>query len=139
MSMDLRTGAAFWPIKNGLIGVYPALERDERCDVAIVGAGITGALVAHRLSEEGCDVVVVDRHDVAAGSTAVTTGLLQYETDTSLSELATTVGEDCAVRSWQLGLRAIDTLEVLSDGCQLRQASEPLSGLVAMGRQATEG
>ena len=115
--MDLRTGAAFWPIKNGLIGVYPALERDERCDVAIVGAGITGALAAHRLSEQGCDVVVVDRHDVAAGSTAVTTGLLQYETDTSLSDLATTVGEDCAVRSWELGLRAIDTLETLSDGC----------------------
>ncbi len=86
--MDLRTGAAFWPIKNGLIGVYPGLEHDETCDVAIVGAGITGALVAHHLSQAGCDVVVLDRHDAAAGSTAATTGLLQYETDTPLTALA---------------------------------------------------
>ncbi len=112
--MDLRTGAAFWPIKNGLIGVYPGLERDESCDVAIVGAGITGALVAHHLSQAGCDVVVLDRHDAAAGSTAATTGLLQYETDTSLTELAASVGIVRAVQSWQLGRQAISQLEDLS-------------------------
>ena len=54
--MDLRTGAAFWPLRNGLIAVYPPLERDERCDVAIIGAGITGALAARRLTEADCDV-----------------------------------------------------------------------------------
>ncbi len=27
--MDLRTGAAFWPIKNGFTSVHPALDRDE--------------------------------------------------------------------------------------------------------------
>lgn len=117
--MDLRTGAAFWPIKNGLISVYPPLERDETCDVAIVGAGITGALVAERLSQSGCDVVVLDRHDVATGSTAATTGLLLYETDTSLTELVSYVGTERAVRSWQLGRRAIDDIEALSQahGC----------------------
>ena len=52
---------AFWPIRNGLIAAYPPLERSESCDVAVVGAGITGALVAHRLAEAGCDAVVVDR------------------------------------------------------------------------------
>jgi glycine/D-amino acid oxidase-like deaminating enzyme len=115
--MDLRTGAAFWPIKNGLIGVYPGLEHDETCDVAIVGAGITGALVAHHLSQAGCDVVVLDRHDAAAGSTAATTGLLQYETDTSLTQLAASVGIERAVQSWRLGRQAISQLESLSDSC----------------------
>ena len=51
--MDLRTGAAFWPLRDGLLAVYPPLERDERCDVAVIGAGITGALAAHRLTEAG--------------------------------------------------------------------------------------
>lgn len=37
--MDLRTGAAFWPLKSGLIGVYPPLDRDERCESAVLGAG----------------------------------------------------------------------------------------------------
>ena len=111
-TMDLRTGAAFWPINDGLIGVYPPLERDERCDVAIIGAGITGALAAHRLTEAGCDVVVLDRNDVGMGSTAAQTGLLQCETDTSLGELAAQLGIERAVRSWRLGLNAIDDLEI---------------------------
>ena len=113
--MDLRTGAAFWPLKNGLINVYPALERDETCEVAVIGGGITGALVAHRLTEAGANVVVLDRHDVAMGSTAASTGLLQYETDTSLTELASHVGIDGAVRSWRLGLKAIDDIEALCE------------------------
>ena len=112
--MDLRTGMAFWPIRNGLIAAYPPLERSESCDVAVVGAGITGALVAHRLAEAGCDVVVVDRHDVGLGSTAASTGLLQSETDTTLTELATQVGIERSVRSWRMGVEAIDDLEALS-------------------------
>jgi glycine/D-amino acid oxidase-like deaminating enzyme len=118
--MDLRTGAAFWPLKNGLIGVYPPLEHDETCDVAVIGAGVSGAFVSQRLADAGCDVVVVDRDDVAMGSTAATTGLLQYETDTSLSELAAQFGVDRAVRSWKLGQKAIDDIEALcADGCGL--------------------
>ena len=112
--MDLRTGLSFWPIRNGLIAAYPPLERSESCDVAVVGAGIMGALVAHRLAETGCDVVMVDRHDVALGSTAASTGLLQYETDATLTELAAQVGMERAVRSWRLGIEAIDGLEALS-------------------------
>ena len=70
--MDLRTGAAFWPLKSGLLESYPALAGDERADVLVIGAGITGALVAERLSAAGADVVVVDRRDVGSGSTAAT-------------------------------------------------------------------
>jgi len=111
--MDLRSGAAFWPIKNGLLAVYPPLTNDERADVAVVGSGITGALVAHRLASAGANVVVLDRRDVASGSTAATTGLLQYETDTSLVELAAAIGEPQGVRSYRLGLEAIDDIEAL--------------------------
>ena len=82
--MDLRTGAAYWPLKSGLISVYPALEHDEVCDVAVLGAGITGALTASRLAAAGCDVVVLDRNDVAMGSTAGSTGLLPVQKPTPL-------------------------------------------------------
>lgn len=85
--MDLRTGQPFWPLRNGLLHAYPPLAADEHADVAVLGAGITGALVAHRLARAGLDVVVVDRHDVGLGSTAASTSLLQYETDTPLSDL----------------------------------------------------
>jgi glycine/D-amino acid oxidase-like deaminating enzyme len=111
--MDLRTGPAYWPLKSGLISVYPALEQDETCDVAVLGAGITGALAASRLATAGCDVVVLDGNDVAMGSTAGSTGLLQYETDTPLGQLISYIGADQAVLSWRAGLRAVDEIEQL--------------------------
>jgi glycerol-3-phosphate dehydrogenase len=42
--MKLRSGSAYWPIKNGLLATYPPLEQNETCDVAIIGGGITGSL-----------------------------------------------------------------------------------------------
>jgi glycine/D-amino acid oxidase-like deaminating enzyme len=113
--MDLRSGAAFWPLRNGLLQSYPPLDRDETADVAVIGAGVTGALVAHRLASAGADVVILDRRDVASGSTAATTGLLLYETDTSLVELSASAGEAGAARAWRLGLEAIDAIERLCD------------------------
>lgn len=49
--MDLTSDYPFWIIRNGLIKTYPPLERDASCDVAVIGAGITGALISHRLPE----------------------------------------------------------------------------------------
>lgn len=42
--MDLRTGFAYWPLRNGIPASYPSLDRDETADVAVIGAGVTGAL-----------------------------------------------------------------------------------------------
>lgn len=62
--MDLRSGHAFWPITNGLLNVYPSLKNDLTCDVAILGGGITGALVAYHLLNAGVDAVVIDKREV---------------------------------------------------------------------------
>jgi glycine/D-amino acid oxidase-like deaminating enzyme len=109
----LRTGSPFWIARSGLIATYPPLAGDETCDVAIVGAGVTGALAAQRLAEAGADVVVVDEHDAAAGSTAASTGLLMYETDTELARLVDLVGVERAVASWRAGRDAISDIERL--------------------------
>lgn len=111
--MDLKSGHPYWPIKNGLLGSYFPLDQDVDCEVAIVGAGITGALVAYFLTKEGIRTVIVDRREVGTGSTSATTGLLQYEVDTPLFELIGLVGEKKAVRSYQLCLEAIYGIERL--------------------------
>ena len=49
---------------------------------AVIGGGITGALIAYHLTEAGCDTVVLDRRDIGGGSTSASTSLLQYEVDT---------------------------------------------------------
>jgi len=81
--------------------------------VAIIGGGITGALVGYFLSLAGVGVVRSDRGEVGAGSTSASTGLLQYEIDTPLVELVDRVGETHAVAAYRRGKRAIDELEGL--------------------------
>ncbi|MBL9187864.1 MAG: FAD-binding oxidoreductase [Opitutaceae bacterium] len=108
--MDLISGQPFWPLRNGLIASYPALDSSVECQVAVLGAGITGALVAWHLAEAGVDVVVVDKRDVATGSTAASTCLLQYELDVPLHRLVQRVGEDHAVRAYRACHVALGTL-----------------------------
>ncbi|HEX3149752.1 MAG TPA: FAD-dependent oxidoreductase [Gemmataceae bacterium] len=112
--MDLRSGAAYWRLKSGLLASYSSLHANKACDVVVVGAGITGALVADALVQEGLGVVVLDRRDVASGSTAASTSLLQAAVDTELSLLIAKVGEHVAVRTYQLGFEAIERVRQLT-------------------------
>lgn len=106
--MDLKSGYPFWALKNGLMHAFPPLLADLRCDVAIIGGGITGALIADELSAHGHDVAVVDQRDVGWGSTAASTALLQYEIDTHMVDLAKQYGEDNAVLAYRACAEAID-------------------------------
>ena len=117
--MDLKSGYPLWPVTDGLIATYPRLQSDLTCDVAILGGGITGALVAHHLIEAGIDAVVLDRRDVGWGSTAASTALLQYEIDVSLKDLSEMYGADFASRAYLACLEAMGTLETLAKGCSI--------------------
>ena len=95
--MDLKSGYPYWTVKNGLLASFPALSRDVTCDVAVIGAGITAALIARELAQAGLDVIVLDKRDAGWGSTAASTALIQYEVDPGLVGLARAVGERNAV------------------------------------------
>jgi glycine/D-amino acid oxidase-like deaminating enzyme len=112
--MDLKSGYPWWAIRNGLIHAFPPLQRDLRCDVAVIGGGITGALVADELARRGHDVAVFEQRDIGWGSTAASTALLQYEIDTPMVELAKRYGEDAAVLAYQACADAIPMLEALA-------------------------
>ncbi|MEX2173261.1 MAG: FAD-dependent oxidoreductase [Pirellulaceae bacterium] len=124
--MDLRSGIPFWLINSGLVEVYPPLDGDQRADVTLIGGGISGALLADRLSAAGLEVVVLDKRDIGQGSTCASTSLLQYELDVEMRELAGRVGEEAAARCFRLGLEAIDELQELI-------AALPSDGLGACG------
>jgi len=109
--MDLHSGIPFWRLRDGLLGTFPSLHRDLTTDVAVIGAGMTGALIAYELSRAGVDVVVLDREDVASGSSAASSGLLLYDTDSSLQQLNRTIGPLNAARVYKLGLNAIDRID----------------------------
>lgn len=109
--MDLKSGYPFWAVRNGLMHAFPRLQGDRRCDVAIVGGGITGALIADELAGHGHDVVVLEQRDVAWGSTAASTALLQYEIDTPMVDLAKRYGEPAALLAYQACADAIPMLQ----------------------------
>jgi len=109
--MDLKSGYPFWAVKNGLMHAFPPVQADLRCDVAILGGGITGALIADELATHGHDVVVVDQRDIGWGSTAASTALLQYEIDTHMIDLAKQYGEADAVLAYKACAAAIPMLQ----------------------------
>lgn len=111
--MDLHSSDTFGLLKNGLLFDYPSLHNDVTADVAIIGAGITGSLVAWYLCKAGFDVVIVDKRHVGTGSTAASTSLVQYEIDTPLVRLRHDIGEQNAVSSYKLCIEAIYALEAI--------------------------
>jgi len=105
--MDLKSGYPYWAVKNGLMHAFPRMQADLKCDVLVVGAGITGALMARALASEGLDVAVVEQRDIAWGSTAASTALLQYEIDTHMVELARLYDTATAALVYKACARAI--------------------------------
>ena len=113
--MDLKSGYPFWAIKNGLMHAFPALQQDLRCEVAVIGGGITAALIADQLVRHGHDVAVIEQRDIGWGSTAASTALLQYEIDTPLRDLAERHGIDAALLAYRGCAQAIDELKALAE------------------------
>jgi len=114
--MDLKSGYPYWAVKNGLMRSYPPLRTDLHCDVAVIGAGITGAIIAHELADAGFDVAVFEQRDVGWGSSAASTALLQYEIDTHLTDLSRQHGEEAAAMAYRACQEAIGRLGDLARG-----------------------
>ena len=112
--MKLSSGYPLSLIKNGLLFSYPKLDKNIKTDVLVLGGGISGALTAHYLIQEGIGCVVIDARTIGLGSTCASTSLLQYEIDTPLHQLIELVGEKNAVRSYKLGCSAITKLAALA-------------------------
>jgi glycine/D-amino acid oxidase-like deaminating enzyme len=118
----LRAGAPIWlddgerPRQR-----YPRLRGDRQTDVAIVGGGITGALVAETFARAGVAAIVLEAALVGRGSTAASSALLLQEPDRSLVHLGQRYGAAAAKRIWQISHDAVrgflDTVQRLRISC----------------------
>jgi glycine/D-amino acid oxidase-like deaminating enzyme len=112
---DLRDGDAVWtryavPEIRG-----PRLKRSLSTDVVIVGAGISGAMIAQGLTEAGKRPLILDRRRAALlGSTAASTALLQFELDTPLTRLGASIGRRKAEQVWIASRDAVNELRTRS-------------------------
>ena len=110
LKRDLRTGRSLWADSHGLGVPVKALEQAVSVDVAIVGAGISGAFMAHELSRDH-SVAVLDRRPPLMGSTVASTALLQWEIDLPLTALTERIGVEKARRAYRRSRSAVDALK----------------------------
>ncbi len=111
----LRSGRPVWQGRHAPAVAHARLLRDLTTDVLIIGAGITGALVADALAAAGMAVVVVDKRGLALGSTMASTALVQHEIDTPLNKLARKIGKEKATRAWRRCRLAVEALAARLD------------------------
>jgi glycine/D-amino acid oxidase-like deaminating enzyme len=107
----LRTDGTLWQHMRAPQVPCRTLPRDISAEVLIVGAGITGAMIADALAEAGLDTIVVDRRRPMLGSTVASTALVAYEIDLPLSELQKTIGKRDAIRAWRRSRLAVANLQ----------------------------
>lgn len=75
------------------IGKRESLDRDIKCDVLVVGAGIAGILTAYLLKKQGIDVVVIEAKEIGSGNTSGTTAKITSQHDLIYDTLISELGE----------------------------------------------
>jgi glycine/D-amino acid oxidase-like deaminating enzyme len=104
---DLRSSGSLWlanPAKGPKSRRRPSASK---YDVAIIGAGVSGALAAAALVGLGKSVVILDRRGAGEGSTAASTAMIQWEIDSSLTQLSEKVGGRLASRAYQSSIEGV--------------------------------
>lgn len=127
--MRLRTFESFWLLQNGLMYSYPLLEENIKTEIVVIGGGIAGALISDALLDAGYKVVILDKRDIAQGSSSATTSMLQYEIDEKLIDLADLIGEEGAATCYQAGIDALNELEMLVEKKKLNCGFEKKKSL----------
>jgi glycine/D-amino acid oxidase-like deaminating enzyme len=97
----------------------PAPTDIERCDVAIVGAGLAGMLAAHRLRDHA-HVVLIDASDGPASAASRSLGIAAAGGMDSPARLALGLGERPARQLWEWSRSSVDGLPGLDPTGSLR-------------------
>jgi len=112
---DLRDGDAVWTTYAVPTPRGARLRRSLSTEVVVVGAGISGSMIAHSLAEAGKRPLIIDRRRAALlGSTAASTALLQFELDTPLTQLSASIGTRKAEKVWIASRNAVNELRTRS-------------------------
>lgn len=134
---DLSTGRSPWSYRQAPPERQP-LTENIRTDVAIIGGGITGSLMAEHLSRLGHQVIVIDREQPGFGSTRASTSMLQWETDSSLTELTNLYGFETAANIYRRSRAAVAGLTELVAAHRISCAFQPRPTLYIAARDVGE-
>ena len=109
--MGLVLNRPFW--LEGADTEFPPLSGGVSVDVAVVGAGITGATAAYLLQREGRTVALLDTNRVGHGATGYTTAKLTVGQSLVYSQLVDSFGADVARRFARSNQEAIERVAAI--------------------------
>lgn len=90
---ELHTGKLYWPGTLSSTRDYPSLRQNKKTQVAIIGGGMSGTMCSSVFIQSGLSVIMLERGQVAGGSTSANTGILQCSNDIMLCDLMEQIGE----------------------------------------------
>src|SRR5688572_9986665 len=93
--------------------IYPPLQENMACDLAVIGSGIAGLSSAYEAARFGAKVIVIDRGDIGGGMTARTTAHLATEIDGRYFDLIRAVGEENARLYHESQVAAVTRIETI--------------------------
>lgn len=116
----LREDQPLWSASPRISVVSRKSPSSRNFDVVIVGAGISGALMARALSGKSLSILIIDRREPVRGSSMASTAMIQHEIDVPLHKLVSMLGKKRAQRVWQRSASAVEDLVTLTTELDIR-------------------
>ncbi|CAM4020311.1 FAD-binding oxidoreductase [Paenibacillus alkaliterrae] len=112
---ELHTGTLYWPGTEKNEKEYPPLRQNKKMKIAVIGGGLSGALCSLLLVRCGFSAIMLERGQVAGGSTGANLGLLHSSNDIMLCDLIEQIGLRDAHRFYRSCADAINMFEAAAD------------------------
>lgn len=103
--------APLWPSISAAPAQYPWLAADERCEVAVIGGGVTAAMCAMRFAEAGIDTLLVSASPIGFGASAGSSGMMTVAGDDCLCGLMDAIGAERAMEAADLLRESLKNIE----------------------------
>ncbi len=106
--------ASLW-LENSIHSPSPALEGSVKTDVLVIGGGIAGILIAHRLKSAGVSCIVAEKDSVCGKTSGNTTAKITSQHGLIYQKLLKDIGKEKAQLYYRLNQSAIESFCTLSE------------------------
>ncbi len=107
MNDIIASGKKFFPTTLKKFQTYEKLEKDEECDIIVVGGGITGAIFSYYCSLLGKSIIVLEKDRIGQGSSSISTSLLQYELEDLILDMEKYYSEEDIMKAYRFSYEAL--------------------------------